>query len=99
MLHCLYIIFFILFVANGKIIEYPKCSSCVHFISHPSSNPLLCKCGVFGKKNTMTGEIKHDYVDECRADKQKCGLEAKYFLEGPPKPIIYHILKLLVHNI
>lgn len=66
-------------------INIPSCRNCVHykpyFLNDYSSD--LSKCEAFGKKNILTDEIKYDYADLCRKNKDKCGLEGKHFEEEP----------------
>lgn len=67
-----------------KNINYPSCRNCVYY--KPSRfdsdyGSLISNCEKFGEKNVLTGEIKYDYVDRCRNNELKCGMEGKYFEE------------------
>ena len=41
----------------------------------------LGKCKMFGKKNIVTGQIKYEYAENCRENKEKCDIQGKYFEE------------------
>jgi hypothetical protein len=65
--------------------DLPVCSNCKYFMPRylfPFPGPNnLSKCKKFGRKNVITGTIKHDYADDCREDNNKCGNHGKFFEE------------------
>lgn len=69
-----------------KNVGFPSCIHCVHFIEYKtkypeedSSTDELGRCRMFGKKNLVTGVVKHDFADLCRNNEKLCGLEGRYF--------------------
>ena len=79
------------FIKNTNL---PICSNCKHFIEYKRRDDLLpditlSKCKKFGAVNIVTGEIKYEYADRCRHDKDKCGIygdeyESKDDMVFPP---------------
>jgi hypothetical protein len=41
------------------------------------------KCSKFGERSLITGEITYEYTSICRGYENKCGKEAKYYIEEP----------------
>jgi len=83
-------LFFLFALINSKKIkfiknvDYPSCKNCIYYKPSLSSldfDSTLSKCEKFGKKNIISEEITYDYVESCRDDKEKCGIEGKYFEE------------------
>jgi hypothetical protein len=67
--------------SNIKNVEKPICMKCKHYITESynvfsSSNN---KCCIFGAKDIHNGDIRYDYVSECRKDEEKCGIDGTYF--------------------
>jgi len=75
----------------------PSCRNCIHFKPeyYNELDSTLNKCTKFGEKDIITNEIKYDFVDYTRKDKDKCGLEGKYFEQEPniELKIFKHYLK------
>ena len=81
--------------------DAPACIYCKHFIpkeidtmnEHMTSTENLVihfdrysLCSLFGKKNMVTGVIKHDYALTCRSFQSMCGEMGKYYEPKiPPK--------------
>jgi len=63
----------------------PSCRNCIHFkpAYYNEFGSSLNTCTKFGEKDIITNEIKYDFVDFTRKDKDKCGLEGKYFEQEP----------------
>ena len=68
------------FIKNSDL---PICTNCIHFIEYKNNYPFddnnLGKCKLFGKKNIVTGQIKYEYAENCRENKEKCDIHGKYF--------------------
>lgn len=71
------------FIKNSDL---PVCVNCIHFIENKMNYPYdavlsndLGKCKIFGKKDIVTGEIKYEYAELCRLNKEKCHLTGKYY--------------------
>ena len=68
------------FIRNDKLLT---CGQCVYsfydFREDHKCSARLNKCLVFGEKNLQTGQVEHDYTEECRKNDSKCGLNAKFF--------------------
>ena len=79
-----------------KNYEKPNCINCKHYIteSYNDFNSLTNKCCIFGAKDIHTGDIRYDYVSECRKDEEKCGIDGTYFEK---QNNLY--LKKIKHNI
>jgi hypothetical protein len=63
-------------------LNLPSCINCAHFI-HDKTNKndeKYGKCKLFGKKNTITGEIKYIYALYCRDDYEMCGKYANLYV-------------------
>ena len=66
-------------IKNG---HFPSCKNCIHYRPSIFSNDYtssFSKCANFGNKDILTDNISYDFADLCRNDKDKCGLEGKYF--------------------
>jgi hypothetical protein len=66
-------------IKNG---HFPACKNCIHYRPTIFSNDYtssISKCANFGNKDIITDQISYDFADSCRNDKNKCGLEGKYF--------------------
>jgi hypothetical protein len=62
-------------------IDFPVCKDCIHFIP-PGSNALdynLGKCGKFGEKDIVSGEIKYAFAEICRIYDNECGKNGTHF--------------------
>ena len=82
---------------NIKNIDLPACKSCIHYKPSLYNNDFTStfnKCNKFGNKDIITNEIRYDFVDSCRNNESKCGLEGKYYEEEKNLK-----LKILKHNI
>ena len=66
------------FIKNS---EYPICKNCIYYKKDESfpNNYLLAKCLLFGTQNIISGEIKNDYVDIVRKNKDQCDIKGKYY--------------------
>ena len=72
-------------------LKNPICINCIHFIEYKSQdlydyhynnhNKNYGSCSKFGIKNLVTGEIEYDKALNCRNDKNKCGIDGKFFVE------------------
>ena len=79
-----------------KNYENPNCINCKHYITE-SYNDFTSrnnKCCIFGERDIHTGDIRYDFVSECRKDEEKCGINGTYFEK---QNNIY--FKKLKHNI
>jgi hypothetical protein len=63
-----------------KNINNPSCTNCIHFRPSPPFNENG-KCSMFGYKNLVTNEVNYNLASICREDKNKCGLEGKFYEE------------------
>ena len=97
-----------LYMNNDDIIiineNIPSCQNCIYNKPYKYSNEYtssLNSCTKFGEKNILSGEIKYDYIDLCRKDKDKCGLEGKYFKldNNISRKIFLHNLKQKIPTI
>jgi len=67
-------------------LNLPICVSCIHFIEYQKTNDYdfyenddRGKCGRFGTKNLVTGDIRHAFARDCRADNKLCGRTGVYY--------------------
>ena len=90
-----YLLFFITdFITTNsekiiKNIDIKSCINCIYYkpsIYNDLTSPLS-KCEKFGNKDIITDKITYDYVDLCRKDETKCGINGKYFEEDKNLPI------------
>ena len=56
----------------------PVCKNCIYFTPN-SWNGNNGKCGKFGKRDLINGNIDYEYVRSIRYDDAKCGLSGKFF--------------------
>ena len=95
-----------------KNININSCKNCIHFKHDYSSD--LSKCKIFGTKNIIDDKINYDYVNNCRNNESKCGIEGKYFekdifsevkiikyeiIENPFKPLSFVYLIYMIYLI
>lgn len=64
----------------------PVCISCIHFVPYQKTNDYdfyenddRGKCGRFGTKNLVTGDIRHAFARDCRTDNKLCGRTGVYY--------------------
>ena len=64
-----------------KNLDKPNCINCKHYIteSYNDFSSSNNKCCIFGAKDIHNGDIRYDYVSECRKDEEKCGIDGQYF--------------------
>ena len=80
-----------------KNVDLPSCKKCIHYLPsmyHSDFGSNMNRCSKFGEKNTISDEIKYDFVESCRKDEKKCGEKGEYFEEEP-----YLVLKLTMHRL
>ena len=80
-----------------KNVDLPSCKKCIHYLPsvyHLDFGSSMNRCSKFGEKNTISDEIKYDFVESCRKDEKKCGEKGEYFEEEP-----YLVLKLTMHRL
>ena len=88
---------FFCLVNSNKIIknlDIPSCRNCKYFKPSIYNNDFtssISKCEKFGNKDIINNKITYDYVDECRNNELKCGINGKYYEEE--KNIDLKILK------
>lgn len=66
-------------IKNG---DFPACRNCIHYRPSIFSNDYtssFSRCANFGNKDVITDKIDYDFADSCRNDKDRCGLEGKYY--------------------
>ena len=77
-------------VSYIRNLKNPICINCIHFIEYKSNDlydyhynysKFYGSCSKFGNKNIVTGEIEYDKAFICRNDKNKCGIDGKFFVE------------------
>jgi hypothetical protein len=66
------------FIKNA---ELPVCKDCVHFKPYDINelNYNLGKCGKFGRKDILSGEITYVFAESCRIDDDQCGKNGTHF--------------------
>jgi hypothetical protein len=64
-----------------KNYEKPICVNCKHYITETYNDfsSSQNKCCIFGNKDIHSGDIRYEYVGECRKDEEKCGIDGQYF--------------------
>jgi hypothetical protein len=80
-----------------KNINLPSCKKCIYYkpdIFNTDFTYQYNKCDKFGTKNIITDKIEYDFVDNCRENEQKCGINGTKFIE---EPNIYS--KIIKHKI
>ena len=80
-----------------KNVDLPSCKKCIHYLPsmyHSDFGSNMNRCSKFGEKNTISDEIKYDFVESCRKDEKKCGEKGEYFEEEP-----YLVLKIAMHRL
>jgi hypothetical protein len=85
-----------LFSSNINNLHKPNCIYCKHYKadSYQKFDSLYNKCTQFGSKNIYNGQINYEYIDTCRKDEEKCGINGKYFEKEPNL-----VFKKIHHNI
>ena len=76
----------IMYLVDSKLIkniDLPSCRNCKHFKPqyYNDYTSTLNRCEYFGKKDIISDETIYEFVDSCRQDENKCGIEGKYFEE------------------
>ena len=74
------------FIRNADL---PVCKKCIHYkvntLNHyKESNPDQSgiRCLKFGRKDIISGDVIYDYVDFCRSDSSKCGMNGTHYQEN-----------------
>lgn len=69
-----------------KFLNAPICIECIHFIEYQKTNDFdfyenddRGRCARFGTKNLVTGDIRHAFARDCRAENKLCGRTGVYY--------------------
>ena len=78
------------FIHNTRVenVEKPVCQQCRYFRNSFLDDPNFGKCTQFGKKNIVSGIIRHEYAELCRKNPQQCGVNGTYFERKPFFPCL-----------
>ena len=66
-------------------LAYANCRNCKYYLPHPNDFDDLAKCKKFKLNNQNENKIYYDYAEVCRKNNNKCGPQAKEFVEVSPK--------------
>ena len=69
-----------------RFLNSPICIQCIHFLPYQKTNDFdfyenddRGKCARFGTKNLVTGDIRHAFARDCRADIKLCWKTGVYY--------------------
>ena len=67
-------------------IDLPICKNCRHFIPYEEDKNSynFGRCGVYGRKDVVSGIITYEYADHARRNSEQCGKLAENYEKIKP---------------